>query len=428
MMEAIRKYKDKSHIFVKSKFSTDDGAGWLLLQQVLIAPMSLLTTVLLAKVLSITDYGFYKYILSVYGIVAVTGLSGFYNIASLNMQRGEDEFFHLGFKYRRILRWIPVLVSIIISAYYFIMGNNFLGTLFLITIFSHLFVDLYDFYMVAVSGRGHYKLHSLLAVINYFVSFFPPILVAYLTQNLYFVFITLFFCQFLFRIFAFYYVKKKLNLQNKNILNELSKERENNYKKESLALSFNGALGNLSVNGSSAIVFNRLGAEANAIYSLAITFADFIYGIVSAPLAKATLIFSRMTRDKVSNTEKIKLANSLSRKYFWFAFLAMLATMATLPFVYKFLFAKYLFSYKFAVVYSLSILSIAFYPAYQYLYEIRKIKLLNTIQISTLVLGLASLFFSAMYFGLWGAIIVAIILRFANNVISTIVVNARKYE
>jgi len=135
-----------------------------------------------------------------------------------------------------------------------------------------------------------------------------------------------------------------------------------------------------------------------------------------------------MTRDKVSNKEKVKLANSLSRKYFWFAFLAMLATMATLPFVYKFLFAKYLFSYKFAVVYSLSILSIAFYPAYQYLYEIRKIKLLNIIQISTLVLGLASLFFSAMYFGLWGAIIVAIILRFANNIISTFVMRIKKYD
>ncbi|HPX52604.1 MAG TPA: oligosaccharide flippase family protein, partial [Candidatus Paceibacterota bacterium] len=65
MMEAIRKYKDKSHIFVKSKFEKEDGAGWLLLQQLIIAPMSLITTVLLARILSIEDYGFYKYILSV---------------------------------------------------------------------------------------------------------------------------------------------------------------------------------------------------------------------------------------------------------------------------------------------------------------------------------------------------------------------------
>ncbi len=129
-----------------------------------------------------------------------------------------------------------------------------------------------------------------------------------------------------------------------------------------------------------------------------------------------------MTRDKVHDGEKRALVKHLSKKYFWLAFLAMLATMLALPFVYKILFAKYFFSYQFAVVYSISILSIAFYPAYQYFYEARKIRLLNIIQISTLVTGLGALFFASMYFGLWGAIIVAIIMRFANNIISTILV------
>jgi len=105
--------------------------------------------------------------------------------------------------------------------------------------------------------------------------------------------------------------------------------------------------------------------------------------------------------------------------------LAMLATMLALPFVYKILFAKYFFSYQFAVVYAVSILSIAFYPAYQYFYEARKIRLLNIIQISTLVTGLGALFLASMYFGLWGAIIVAIILRFLNNVVASVWVGVR---
>lgn len=422
MPEKIKKYTDKSRVFIKGKF-TDDGAGWLFLQQLIIAPMSLLTTVLLAKVLSISDYGYYKYILSIYSIVAIFGLTGFYNISSLNIQRGEDSFFYLGFKYRRLLRWIPAIISVLISSYYFYQGNNFLGILFLITISSHLFVDLYDFYKVGVMGKGQFKLGAKLEVINYFVSFFPPIITAYFTQNLYLIFATLFLCQFIFRFIAFKYVKKKLHFEKD--LEASSKESLGDYKKESMHLSLNGALGNLQVNGSGAIVFNRLGAEANAIYSLAITFADFIYGIIGAPLGKALLILSRMTRDKVNNEEKRVLVKHLSKKYFWLAFFAMLATMLALPFVYKILFAKYFFSYQFAVVYSLSILSIAFYPAYQYFYEARRIKLLNTIQIITLILGLGSLFFTSMYFGLWGAIIVAIILRFANNVVSAIFLNIK---
>ncbi len=421
MMEAIRKYKDKSHIFVKSKFEKEDGAGWLLLQQLIIAPMSLITTVLLARILSIEDYGFYKYILSVYGIVAIFGLTGFYNISSLNVQRGDDEYFYLGFKYRKLFRWIPAFLSLAISAYYFYMGNSFLATLFLITIFSHLLVDLYDYYRVAVMGRGRYRLNTKLETINYFISFFPPILAAYFTHNLYYVFLTMYIGQFLFRFIAYKYVEKKLSF-HKEKGKLVEKQSLPSYKKESTLLSFNGALSTLSVNGSSTIVFNRLGAEANAVYSLAITFADFVYGIISAPLSKALLLLSRMTKNGNNKKEKVSLVSTLSRQYFWLGLLAMLATMLGLPIAYKLFFAKYLFSYKYSIVYSISILSVAFLPAYHYLYEARRLKLLNIIQISSLALGLAALFFSSMYFGLWGAIVVALLLRFANNIVSTLIV------
>jgi O-antigen/teichoic acid export membrane protein len=180
MDRLIKKYKPK----IQQKFS-QDGASWLFLQQLLIAPMSLLTTVLLAGILSISDYGYYKYVLSIYSIAATFGLTGFYSIASLNIQRGQDVFFYIGFRYRKIMRWLPVFITIMIAAYYFIKGNDFFGTLFLITIFSHLFVDLYDFYMVGTAGRGNYRLNAILAIINYFISFFPPIIVAYFTHNLY---------------------------------------------------------------------------------------------------------------------------------------------------------------------------------------------------------------------------------------------------
>ncbi len=426
MGEKIKKYTIKSKLFVKSKFEKEDGAGWLLLQQIIIAPMSLLTTVLLAKVLSIETYGYYKYILSIYGVISIFSLSGFYSISFLNVQRGQDEFFNIGFKYRKLLRWIPAIITLFLSLYYFYNNNNFLGLLFLITIFSHLFVDLYDLYLIATNGKGDFKLNAKLAILSYFVSFFPSIFVAYfISQNLYLVFGTMFFFQFLFRYFAFQYVKKKYNFHsNKDFILDIKKKKE--FERESLSLSLNNALAGINGNASNAIVFNRLGAEATAIYSLAITFADFIYGIISAPLSKTLLILSKMTRDGVANIEKIKLIKSMSKNYFWLAFLGMVLCMIFLPFVYKFLFAKYLFSYKYAVVYSLSILAVALYPAFQYFYEARNIKLLNTVQIITLIIGLTALFFSSWHFGLWGAIIVAMIMRFGNNVTCLLFLNKEK--
>lgn len=66
--------------------------------------MSILTTVLMTHFLSIDSYGYYKYILSIYGIIAIFSFSGIYSIATLNMQRGQDSFFKLGFKYNKLLR------------------------------------------------------------------------------------------------------------------------------------------------------------------------------------------------------------------------------------------------------------------------------------------------------------------------------------
>ena len=149
-----------------------------------------------------------------YGLISIFSLGGIYNITVMNIQRGENDFFSLGFKYKKYLRWIPSVLSLFVSIYYFYAGNNFLAVFFLINIFSYLIIDTYDFYLVALQGKGDFKSNAVLAIIYYFVSFFPPIITAYFTENLYLIFITMYFCQGIFRIFAFHYVKNKLSLNN----------------------------------------------------------------------------------------------------------------------------------------------------------------------------------------------------------------------
>lgn len=423
MLEKVKNYTDKSKVFIKSKFS-NDGIGWLFLQQLIIAPMSLLTTILLANILSVSDYGYYKYILSVYGIIAVFGFIGFHSISLLNVQRGEDEFFYIGFKYRKLSRWIPALFSLLVSLYYFYQSDSFLGCMFLMTIFSHLYIDTYDFYSVATMGRGDYILNLKLAIVNYFISFFPPILIAYITHNIYLVFITMYLFQFVFKYFAFNYVINKLNFKMDSH-NEIGSGNLKAYKKEVINVSYNTVTMALNASGANAIVFNRLGVEAAAVYSLATTFADFVFGIIYTTTSKLLLIFSRISKGSSSQKEKLKLISRFSKRYFLIALLVTVATMFVLPLTYKFFFAKYLFSYKYAVVYALSIMSVAFVPAYQYLYEERKIKLLNTIQTTTVLIGLVTLFLAAMYFGLWGAIVVTMGIRFINYVIASVWVSLK---
>ncbi|MDQ1281876.1 MAG: hypothetical protein QG630_227 [Patescibacteria group bacterium] len=420
-MEAlIKKYNEKSKGFLKEKF-TRDGAGWLLLQQLIIAPMSLLTTVLLAHILSIESYGYYKYILSMYGIISIFSFVGIYNITMMNIQRGQDNFFKLGFKYKKILRWIPTIISLGVASYYFYMGNNFLAVFFLINIFSYLIVETYDFYLVALQGRGDFKSNAILGISYYFVSFFPPIITAYFTQNLYLIFITMYLCQGLFRIFAFQYVKNKLlSNSNKEDYKDISQGKIKEWKKESLSSSFNNGLNIVGANVSGVVVFNRLGAADNAVYSLALALVDFVSGIIISTFSKSLLILSRMTRDKLGDNKKIDYIKSLFKKYFVLSLLATVCSIIALPWIYKFLFAKYLFSYKYAVVYSISLLALTFYPSTQFFMEKRNFKVINTVQIISLLLNFISVFFAAMYFGVWGAILITIIIKILTNLIYTL--------
>lgn len=320
MPEKIKKYTEKSKDFVKSKFDRE-GAGWLFLQQLLIAPMSILTTVILTNFLSIESYGYYKYIISIYGIISIFSFSGIYSIATLNMQRGQDYFFKLGFKYKKIVRWIPSIISFCVAIYYFYMGNSFLAVFFLLNIFSYLIVDTYDFYLVALQGKGDYRANMKYATLYYLCSTFPPAITAFFTQNLYIIFIVMYLSQGIFRYISFQVIKRKLHLDMKSLnAHNISREEIKDFEKESLSITFTGALGSAQVNASGVIVFNRLGAEANAIYSIALTFADFVSGIIGNTMTKIQLILSRITRDKgytrESDKEKISIISGLFKKYF----------------------------------------------------------------------------------------------------------------
>lgn len=304
--------------------------------------------------------------------------------------------------------------------YYFYMGNSFLAVFFLLNIFSYLIVDTYDFYLVALQGKGDYRANMKYATLYYLCSTFPPAITAFFTQNLYIIFIVMYLAQGIFRYISFQIIKRKLHLDMKSLnTHNISREEIKDFRKEVIDMSFNKGITTAYTNGSGVVVFNRLGAEANAIYSVALTFADFVIGAISSTMSKIQLVLSRITKNKgytrESDKEKISLIRGLFKKYFWLSLVSTILCALLLPIVYKFLFPKYFFSYQYAVVYCLSILSVAFTPAYQYLFEKRLFKSINIIQTITLIVNLVLLFFAAMYFGIWGTIIVSILMRFVNN-------------
>ena len=400
-----------------------DGASWLLLQQIVIAPLSLITTVILAKLLSISDYGYYKYALSLLSIFSAFGLAGIFSIAQLNIQRGQDDFFDLALQYRKFSRWIPSLLALATTLYYAYHHNYFLSSIFAISIFYYFFIETYSLYGVATAGKGHFRMAALFEILNYCISYIPPIITVFLfrgnTNVVIFVFITTFACQFIFRYLSYRYVKTFFGFQEHTGKN-ITEEQRTIFKKEIVSYSFNNGISSVMSSAQSVIVFNRLGASDNAIYSLAITFANFAATIITAPMGKILLSLGHMKSNDVAEHTKRNYITTQIRMYAVLTFFVTISLIILLPFVYHTLFQKYIAYEYYAMVYALTLLPICLNPALHYFYVKKDFKRINTIQLASGLTTLLALFFVSSIFGIMGVIVTQVVMGIVNNIIWTV--------
>ena len=94
----LKKIKDIYNHKIKGQYKENNSTGWLLLQQILIAPLSFISTYLLINILSVEDYGVYGYVLNISGMVTIASMNGFSDISGFNIQRGKYEYYLIAFK------------------------------------------------------------------------------------------------------------------------------------------------------------------------------------------------------------------------------------------------------------------------------------------------------------------------------------------
>lgn len=100
------------------------GGGWLTLGQGISTGLSLAVAVAFANLLSKADYGTYKYILSVVGILSITTLSGMANAVLQSVARKHPGAYLVGL--REKLRWgsIGSVIAFCIGIYYAVVGGD----------------------------------------------------------------------------------------------------------------------------------------------------------------------------------------------------------------------------------------------------------------------------------------------------------------
>lgn len=134
--------------------------SWLAGGSIVNNALSLVLIVAFANLLPATTYGTYKYILSIYGIFALFGLTGAGPAIVKSVAEGNENIFKPALKVQ--IKWglLGSLCLIFTSLYYFINGNSVFGYSFIIAAAALPFFESLNTYQHILAGKKRFDLQT----------------------------------------------------------------------------------------------------------------------------------------------------------------------------------------------------------------------------------------------------------------------------
>lgn len=366
------------------------AGGWLFIARALAAVAGLAATFALAKLLTPESFGTYKFVLSLFGIIAAFSLSGIGTAVVQAVARGFEGAYKSA--YRSSLIWsAPMsLIALGVAGYYFYNGNELLGTSLIIVALAAPFIqsgNLFDSYLV---GKQKFKSEAVLGTLSAVVPLFSAVLLAALTSSTFFAVGGFLIASALTNAALYHYVLWRYAPRSNEDPETASFGKH---------LSVMGILGAISFQADRVLIFHELGAVALAVYALALAVPQQLrFG--SKMLATAAL-------PKLSSGDPAAIHKALPRKAF-IIFLVSVAIAGSYILIAPLFFHTFFPEYAAAVPYSqFFALVILFFPAtlyQQYLtarMEKEKLYLLQTV---VPLVKIVLLFVLIPPYGIWGAI------------------------
>jgi len=374
------------------------GGSWLSLAKGVGLFSSLLFAVAMANLIPPEVFGNYKFVLSVAGIIGAFSLTGMGTAIIQAVARGFEGALRSGTT--AYLRWSfgIVVLSLCASVYYFVNGNNVLGTAFLIVAIGNPLLIGFSFFSQFLSGKKDFKIQSIFDSIADIVPVLCLVGTVFLTNNPILIVLVYFLSGMGINLLLQYATIKKYKPGDNTDPQTIP------YAKH---LSLMGIMGKVGENIDKVLIFHYLGAAQLAIYAFAQT-----------PIAQLKLlndIPAKLALPKLSERNFLELKESLPRKIFLLVGIMLCivaAYIAIAPFLFQLLFPAYLESVIFTQILALSLI---FVPGTMFnealTAHMRKKELYISQTILPIVkIGLFLLLLPA--FGIWGAIAATIISQF----------------
>jgi len=365
------------------------GSFWLIFGKIATMLLSLVTMFAFARWISKETFGKYQYIIATINIIAIFALPQMGTALIRAIAKGKDGMLAICAKTK--IKWglISVMISLLVSMWYFSQGNTSLGISFLIASFIFPFPRIFNLYSPFWKGKKRFDIQTKYQIsINILEALaFIPIL--FFTDNLIIILIVYFLSRTIFRGIFF-----RITLKSTE-----NKETDQETIPFGKHLTVMQALETFANHIDKIIIWQFLGPVSVAIYSFAQIPVQKSQGL--APFS--SLALPKLSEKSFSETKKGLFKKFL--KFFYFSIPLSLLFIALAPIIYKLIFPNYIEAIPYARVLALGLIFIPFSLLQTSLTAGIKTRALYKIKIIAPIIKITLFLVLIPLYGIWGVII-----------------------
>ena len=394
LLRKSEKYTKTDMVYVAS------GAFWSNVSYITVSTLSLITSILFARLLSKEDYGMYQYILSITSIIGATSLTGMNNAVTRAVARGHEGEFTRSIKFQLMWGLIPLFAGIAISGWYFFHHNASLSLSF---IFVALFLPLantFNTWVSFIGGRKLFRIGTYYGITNSILTYGGIIAVLYFSRDYVWIIFANFFFAFISNFIIYKLAVRKFKPNN---------ETDGETMKYGSHLSLMAIPGVISSQIDALMIFHFIGPSALAVYSFAT--------LIPEKLAGGLKFIASISLVKFAQRKEHEIQQSLTKKIWLAAGIISIVAIAyavSAPWFFEILFPKYKDSVIFTQIYSLSLFSVIASIVQTALISQQKVKELYKVNTIMPIFKTILLCVLMYYFSIWGILFAQIISNFVS--------------
>ncbi len=366
------------------------GGFFLTLTQISSAIIGLFLTVAFANLLPVAAYGTYRYVLAAYSLIAIAALPGIDTAVLQSISQGKEGAFLAGVRAKFKWGLLGTALSLAFAAYEYAQTSHVMGFIFIVVAIALPFMESFSLYAAFFNGKRLFASWTLVEIVSQSVSAVALIATMFLTKNVVILMIAYFLPYVLTRIAVTIFVVRH-NKENDTEDSEMFAYGR--------SMTVFQILSRFMAAADQIVLYHFLGPAQVAIFSLATAVPNRMQSVFRV---SGTLSFPKFAQ---RNSQEV--AQTLPRRMFWFV-LAILAVCIVYvflaPYMFKYIFPKYLPSLAFskiAVFYTVSAIT---YPFASYLSAHKRVRDNYLTIIVSFIPKVLCLVFLVPLFGIWGAV------------------------